>query len=100
MFLQLGLVMALSLTLIAFEWTSPLDDNTDYGYAGEISAEEEMILVKPPEPPEEEAKPEPPKVADVIEFFDDDVKLPTVTIGSEVTEETKIDITLPNDFTG
>jgi periplasmic protein TonB len=74
-FMQIGLVVVLSLVLIAFEWTST-DLGVNTGLAGsEVEVEEEIIPitrqeeVKPPPPPP------PPQVTDILNIVDDDVEL-------------------------
>lgn len=74
-FMQIGLVVVLSLVLIAFEWTST-DVNVDYSLMEEeVEVEEEIIPitrqeeVKPPPPPP------PPAVADILNIVEDDVEL-------------------------
>ncbi|HHU58013.1 MAG TPA: energy transducer TonB [Bacteroidales bacterium] len=74
-FLQIGLVVALSLVLVAFEWTNT-DVNVDFSLQEEdIEVEEEIIPitrqeeVKPPPPPP------PPAVADILNIVEDDVEL-------------------------
>lgn len=74
-FMQIGLVVVLSLVLIAFEWTST-DVNIDQSLMDEdIEVEEEIIPitrqeeVKPPPPPP------PPAVADILNIVEDDVEL-------------------------
>jgi len=74
-FLQIGLVVALSLVLVAFEWTST-DVKVDFSLQDEdIEVEEEIIPitrqeeVKPPPPPP------PPAVADILNIVEDDVEL-------------------------
>lgn len=74
-FLQIGLVVVLSLVLVAFEWTST-DVNVDFSLQDEdIEVEEEIIPitrqeeVKPPPPPP------PPAVADILNIVEDDAEL-------------------------
>lgn len=74
-FMQIGLVVVLSLVLIAFEWTST-DVNVDYSLMEEDAQVEEEIIpitrqeeVKPPPPPP------PPAVADILNIVEDDVEL-------------------------
>jgi protein TonB len=74
-FMQIGLVVVLSLVLIAFEWTST-DVNVDYSLMEEeVEVEEEIIPItrqdelKPPPPPP------PPVVADILNIVEDDVEL-------------------------
>ena len=74
-FMQIGLVVVLSLVLIAFEWTTT-DVSIDMSLSDEGAAVEEEIIpitrqeeVKPPPPPP------PPKAADILNIVDDDVEL-------------------------
>ncbi len=75
-FTEIGLVVALGVVLVAFEWTSSGDINTELTRMEEIVMEEEMIPiteqqeVKPPPPP-----PEPVQVTDVINIVEDDVEI-------------------------
>ena len=72
-FFQLGLVIALSLMLIAFDWTSEGLDSNEYASGNQEQIEEEMIpitRVKPPEPPK---PPEPQKVIEILQIVEDDV---------------------------
>lgn len=74
-FSQIGLVVTLSLVLIAFEWTTKDIVTGSLQLTQEIVAEEEIIPitrqeeVKPPPPPP------PPRVSDVLNIVDDDVEL-------------------------
>ena len=74
-FMQIGLVVVLSLVLIAFEWTTT-DVSIDLSLSDEGAAVEEEIIpitrqeeVKPPPPPP------PPKAADILNIVEDDVEL-------------------------
>lgn len=74
-FFQIGLVAALALVLIAFEWTST-DVKVDLSLVDDaVTVEEEIIPitrqeeVKPPPPPP------PPRAADILNIVDDDVEL-------------------------
>lgn len=84
MFFQLGLVVAMSIILIAFEWTSSPESVNDLATFDEIEFVSEIIVTRRPEPPKELAKPELPKVATVLEIMDDDVPVPEVDWGNEV----------------
>ncbi len=93
-FFQLGLVIALSLSLIAFEWTSGGLGSNEYATGDQEQVEEEMIPItrqKPPEPP----KPvEPPKVTEMLNIVDDDVQLDDELQldDFEVDQETEVEI--------
>lgn len=86
-FFQLGLVIALSLVLIAFEWSSAgLSTNEfDIGITNDII--EEIIPVTRPEQPEP-VKPPLPIVADILSIVDDNVEIEDEL----VIEDTEIDI--------
>jgi protein TonB len=92
-FMQIGLVVVLSLVFIAFEWTST-ETNVNEGLKiVEEEVEEEIIPitrqeeVKPPPPPP------PPKVTDVLNIVEDDVELDEELIieDTEATEDTEVD---------
>lgn len=76
LFTEIGLVAALGVVLLAFEWTSSGDINTDLANLQDVVMEEEMIPItqmeeiKPPPPP-----PEPVQVTDVINIVEDDVEI-------------------------
>lgn len=76
LFTEIGLVAALGVVLLAFEWTSSGDINTDLANLQDVVMEEEMIPItqmeeiKPPPPP-----PEPVQVTDVINIVEDDVDI-------------------------
>ena len=72
-YLQIGLVVVLSLILIAFEWTSkPDQEDTDRLVADAAFEVEEMIVTRrqeePPPPPEQ-------RVAEILNIVEDDVDL-------------------------
>ena len=56
-FLQVGLVVALSLILIGFEWTKAPDDDDDTEMVREIQFEDEMMQITRREEPKPEPKP-------------------------------------------
>jgi protein TonB len=74
-FLQIGLVVVLAITLAAFEWSSRPNMESTLGELADMDLEEEIIPitrqqeVKPPPPPP------PPKVADVLNIVEDDVEI-------------------------
>ena len=72
-FLQVGLVVVLSLILIAFEWIAkPSDDDMDKLVSETAYEVEEMLITRREEPP-----PEPPqqRVAEILNIVEDDVEL-------------------------
>jgi len=75
MYLQLGLVVVLSIILIAFEWTSrpPKDDDSEM--VKSIQVEDDIMQVTRREEPPKQEQIEQPKVAEVLDIVDDDVQL-------------------------
>ena len=75
LFLEIGLVIALGITLFAFEWTSKetkvsmLEDNT------EVLIEEEIIPITQDTPPPPPAAPKIPVLSDQIDIVDDEIEI-------------------------
>ena len=75
LYFQLGLLITISLILIAFEWTSgSLGDNM-YDTAKLEQMEEEIIPITRQQEPEPPKPPEPPKVTEILNIVDDDVEI-------------------------
>ncbi len=93
-FLLLGLVVALGVTLLAFEWTTKPSKAESLGTIQTAEVEEEIIPitreqeVKPPPPPP------PPKVVEVLNIVDDDVEIEDELEieDTEADDETVIDV--------
>ena len=93
-FLMLGLVVALGVTLLAFEWTSKPAKADSLGSIRSQDVEEEIIPItreqeiKPPPPPP------PPKVVEVLNMVEDDVEIEDELEieDSEADDETVIDV--------
>jgi len=93
-FLLLGLVVALGVTLLAFEWTTKPSKAADLGSIQTAEVEEEIIPItreqeiKPPPPPP------PPAVVEVLNIVDDDVEIEDELEieDTEADEETVIDV--------
>jgi protein TonB len=74
LYFMIGLVLALGIMLVGFEWTSKPSKATSLGAVQAVAVEEEIIPVtreqevKPPPPP-------PPKVIEVLNIVDDNVKI-------------------------
>ncbi|RKD92660.1 energy transducer TonB [Mangrovibacterium diazotrophicum] len=89
-FVQIGLVISLGITLLAFEWTTRVEQATSLGSVVQQDVEDEIIPitrqeeVKPPPPPP------PPKVVEVLTIVDDD---------TEIEEELDIEDTEADDNT-
>ncbi len=88
---SLGLVLALAIVLVAFEWKSYEKEQIQVAARAAVETEEEMIIQTeqnlPPPPP-----PPPAQVSDQIEIVEDDVEIETeVEIDAEATEETVVE---------
>ncbi len=97
MYLQVGLVVVLSIILIAFEWTSKPDGGPRQDMVQQIEYENEMMVTRRQEPPKEEPKPEQPKVAEVLDIVEDDVEIDDFDFDMEVDEDTEYDFTAVTD---
>ncbi len=97
MFVQVGLVVALSIILIGFEWTTSPKDNSEDEMVKEIVIEDEMMVTRREEPPQEQPKPETPKVAEVLDIVEDDVEIDDFDFDMEVDEDTEYDFTMVED---
>jgi periplasmic protein TonB len=95
-FLQVGLVVALSIILIGFEWTTKPQDDDDTEMVRQIEFEDEMIVTRR-EPPKEQPKPETPKVAEVLDIVEDDVEIEDFDFDMEVDDNTEYDFTMLDD---
>ncbi|HCE57190.1 MAG TPA: energy transducer TonB [Prolixibacteraceae bacterium] len=74
MYFMIGLVLALGVVLVSFEWTTKQNKAGSLGNIVTVAVEEEITLliremeVKPPTPPS-------PKVIEFLNIFEDDVKI-------------------------
>lgn len=94
MFLQIGLVVTLAIVLVAFEWTKGEDKGFDDNVVSEIEFEDEMMQITRREEPKPEPKPEQPKVAEVLDIVEDDVKIDDeFDFDMEATQDTEYDFT-------
>jgi len=74
MFIQIGFIVALSIILIAFEWTSnTINDSDSMTYINDIEFEEQMVATKREEPKPPEVKQ--PEIKTVIEIVEDDIEI-------------------------
>ncbi|HER10120.1 MAG TPA: energy transducer TonB [Bacteroides sp.] len=93
-FLEVGLVVALSIILIAFEWTKGPDKDDNSEMVQQIQFEDEMMQITRREEPKPEPKPEQPKVAEVLDIVDDDVEIDDeFDFDMEATDDTQYDFT-------
>ena len=94
MFLEIGLVVALSVILVAFEWTKGEGKDNNSETVQEIQFEDEMMQITRREEPKPEPKPEQPKVAEVLDIVDDDVEIEDdFDFDMEATDDTEYDFT-------
>lgn len=93
-FFQLGLVIAISLMLIAFEWTSGGLSANEFDSGNTEQIEEEIIPITRQEQPEPPKPPEPPKVTEVLQIVEDDVELEDELQleDFEIDQETEVEI--------
>jgi protein TonB len=90
LFLQIGLVIALVLCLLAFNWTTGQKDDSIFDGMTEQAIEEEQIPVTEEMPPEQ-APPPDVTVTDLFEIVQDDVVLTTeVSFDDDETTEDKV----------
>jgi protein TonB len=94
MFIEIGLVIALAIVLVAFEWTKGEGRGDDDSVVADIQMEDEMMQITRREEPKPEPKPETPKVAEVLDIVDDDVEIEDdFDFDMEATEDSEYDFT-------
>ncbi|PID92401.1 MAG: energy transducer TonB [Bacteroidetes bacterium] len=94
LFIEIGLVVALSIVLVSFEWTQGEDKDEEQEIVQDIQFEEETMQITRREEPKPEPKPEQPKVAEVLDIVDDDVEITDdFDFDMEATEDTQYDFT-------
>lgn len=90
LFIQIGLVIALVLCLLAFNWTTGQKNNSVFEGMTEQAIEEEQIPVTEEIPPEQAPPPE-VTVTDLFEIVQDDVVLTNeVSFDDDETTEDKV----------
>jgi protein TonB len=94
MFTEIGLVIALAIVLVAFEWTKGEGRDNEDNVVADIQMEDEMMQITRRDEPKPEPKPETPKVAEVLDIVDDDVEIEDdFDFDMEATEDTEYDFT-------
>ena len=90
LFLEIGFLIALSISLLAFEWqVAPKVETEDLGAVQEAVEEDFVPITRPDEPPP--PPPEPPKVTDILDIVADDVHVDTnIDINIEADQSTEI----------
>ena len=75
LFIEIGLVVSLAITLFAFEWTSTETETALLEDTTEILVEEEIISTQMDTPPPPPAAPKIPILSDQIDIVDDEIEL-------------------------
>ncbi len=75
MFVEIGLVISLAITLFAFEWTSTETETALLEDTTEILIEEEIISTQMDTPPPPPAAPKIPVLSDQIDIVDDEIEI-------------------------
>ena len=75
LFVEIGLVIALGITLFAFEWTSKETKVSTLEDTTEVLIEEEIIPITQDTPPPPPAAPKIPVLSDQIDIVDDEIEL-------------------------
>ena len=90
LFIQIGIIFALAVSLVAFEWTSGQRGASAFDGMSEEAIEEEVIPVTEEMPPEEVPPPE-VTVTDLFEIVEDDVVLDSeMKFEDDETSEDKV----------
>ena len=75
LFIEIGLVVALGITLFAFEWTSKETKVSTLEDTTEVLIEEEIIPITQDTPPPPPAAPKIPVLSDQIDIVDDEIEI-------------------------
>ena len=75
LFVEIGLVVALGITLFAFEWTSKETKVSTLEDTTEVLIEEEIIPITQETPPPPPAAPKIPVLSDQIDIVDDEIEV-------------------------
>ena len=75
LFIELGLVVSLGVTLLAFEWTSKETKVSTLEDTTEVVLEEEIIPITQDTPPPPPAAPKIPVLSDQIDIVDDEIEI-------------------------
>ncbi len=92
LFLEIGVVVALAISLVAFEWSTRPRDNQLLRGVQSGEAEEDIIPVTRQQPEQPPPPPPPPQVIEVINIVQDDVEIDEVDFESiDADEDTEFD---------
>ena len=95
MFLEIGLIVALLITLLAFEWKSGNIKKAELSANDVIAAEEEIIPITEEENVVRPKMPTIPILSDAIDIVDDDIKVDEEMFSFEDSEDLGVDM---NDY--
>jgi protein TonB len=95
MFFEIGLIAALAIVLIAFEWRSKEIKKAELSANDIIAAEEEIIPITEEENVVRPKMPTIPILSDAIEIVDDDIKVDEEMFSFEDSEDLGVDM---NDY--
>ena len=95
MFLEIGLIAALLITLLAFEWKSGNIKKAELSANDVIAAEEEIIPITEEENVVRPKMPTIPILSDAIDIVDDDIKVDEEMFSFEDSEDLGVDM---NDY--
>ncbi len=102
-FLEIGLVLALAICFVAFEWTTKDIGQSSLGdLQMDADMEEEIentfMEEEPPPPPAPPPPPEPETVIEELTVVEDDIKVDDINIDSEANEDTQTATTIIESF--
>ena len=75
LFIEIGLIISLAITYLAFEWTSTETNVSTLEAEAEIVLEEEIIPITQETPPPPPAAPKIPVLSDQIDIVDDEIEV-------------------------
>lgn len=92
LFTEIGFVLALLVTLCAFEWTSKDKVDTSWTAEEQELIEEEIIPITQETPPPPPEAPKVPILSDEIEIIDDNIKVDNDMISLDDNDDLGVDI--------
>ena len=75
LFIEIGLIISLAITYVAFEWTSTETNVSTLEAEAEVVLEEEIIPITQEAPPPPPAAPKIPVLSDQIDIVDDEIEV-------------------------
>jgi protein TonB len=92
-FFEIGFLLSLALSLLAFEWTSETKTSEGYAQNNQTEIEQESVPITRQEK-QKEPPPPPPKTTEIINIVDNDVDIEDELVleETEADEDTRVDI--------